>query len=53
MCGSTGINKYVYNWIDYSSVDKKIYVYISLDQNKPSVPKLTKVVDIEQYLILI
>lgn len=53
MCGSTGINKYVYNWIDYSSVDKKIYVYISLNQNKPSVPRLTKVVDIEQYLILI
>jgi len=53
MCGSTGINKYLYNWIDYSSVDKKLYVYISLDQNKPSTPILTKVLDIEQYLILV
>lgn len=50
ICGTTGTNKFVYNWIDY--IDGIIYVYTSLTNNKPSTSLISYEIDIRDYLIL-
>lgn len=50
MCGTTGTNKYIYNWVDYSKTGV-IKIYVSTTNSKPSTPFITYSIDIRQYLV--
>jgi hypothetical protein len=49
MCGTTGTNKYIYNWVDYRS--GVLYIYISTTDEKPSSPVITQQINVEDYLV--
>jgi len=50
MCGNTGTNKYIYNWVDYTSGVLKIYT--SESNTKPSTPYISYSIDLKDYLIV-
>jgi hypothetical protein len=48
MCGTSGTDKYIYNWVDY--IDGKIKVYCSESNTKPTSPFINYTIDIKNYL---
>jgi hypothetical protein len=50
MCGSTGTDKYIYNWVDYIGSSRTMRIYINTENVKPTTPAITRVIDLRTYI---
>lgn len=50
MCGSTGTEKYIYNWVDYIGSSRTMNIYINTENVKPTTPAITRVIDLRTYI---
>ena len=48
MCGTTGTDKYIYNWVDY--IDGILKIYCSTTNIKPLLPFIEYAINIKDYL---
>ena len=50
LCGTTGTDKYIYNWVDY--INGVLKIYTSESNTKPSTPYISYSIDLKDYLIV-
>jgi hypothetical protein len=48
LCGTSGTDKYIYNWVDY--IDGILKIYCSITNTKPLLPFIEYVININDYL---